>query len=469
MANILIIDDDDRLCDLLSSRLRKMGHHSNMAHTLADGLRKVLLQETDVVFLDVMMPDGFGLNVLPQIKKAPSAPDVIIITGVGDPSGAELAIKSGAWGYVEKGSSINNMILPLTRALEYREEKRAPKPPAVLKRQNIIGSSPQIQTCLNKLAQAASSEANVLITGETGTGKEVFARAIHDNSSQSNNNFVVVDCTALPESLVESILFGHAKGAYTSADKTHEGLILDADGGTLFLDEVGELPLTMQKAFLRVLQEHRFRPLGMTKELKSDFRLVVATNRDLDKLVQNGEFRQDLLFRLRTLTIELPPLRERAADIRDIALYHITKFCARYGIGMKGVQPEFFEALESYNWPGNVRELVNTLETAVTEARHDHTLFPNHLPLEIRIQAARSSVLNENLGDPGSEMLPESAAALPKLREVRLQAVNEAEERYLRDLALVTKRDFSDACRIAGLSRSQLYNLIKKHGLSFSG
>jgi len=194
----------------------------------------------------------------PMIRQTPSMPEVIIITGAGDPDGAELAIKSGAWDYIQKPSSIEAMTLPLVRALQYREEKKSKKPPVALKREHIVGNSPHMKRCLDLLAQAANSEASVLITGETGTGKEVFAKAIHANSSRADKSLVVVDCTALPETLVESVLFGHEKGAFTGADKAHVGLVKQADGGTLFLDEVGELPRSIQKSFLRVLQEQSF-------------------------------------------------------------------------------------------------------------------------------------------------------------------------------------------------------------------
>jgi len=193
-----------------------------------------------------------------------------------------------------------------------------------------------LEACLDLVAQIANSRVNVLITGETGTGKENFAKAIHKNSSRAGKNFVVVDCTALPETLVESMLFGHEKGAFTGAEKARVGLIKEADGGTLFLDEVGELPLIVQKDFLRVLQENRFRPLGSNKEIESDFRLVSATNRDLERMVESGQFRKDLFFRLQSVIIELPPLRNRPRDIKDLAIHYVVKLCERYGMETKG-------------------------------------------------------------------------------------------------------------------------------------
>ncbi len=348
------------------------------------------------------------------------------------------------------------MLLPFVRALQYREQKNARKPLAALKLNGVIGKSQTMKVCLDLLAQAAHSEVNVLLTGETGTGKEVFARAIHENSGRADENFVVVDCTALPATLVESVLFGHEKGSFTGADRTQTGLVKQADGGTLFLDEIGELPLTMQKAFLRVLQEHRFRPVGAKRESESNFRLIAATNRDLDKMVQDGTFRSDLLFRVRTLTIELPPLSARKNDIKELAMHHMARVCERYQIGTKGFSPEFFDALMAHEWPGNVRELVNAIERAISDAYHEPTLFPKHLPLDLRVKVARSSVKME--GAPAAQEL----SPLSTLAECRAAA----ERRYLHDLLLQTKGSIKEACRISGLSRARLYVLLKEHNLS---
>jgi len=262
MSRILIIDDDEGICATLSRIVKRLGHDAECAHTLKAGAQAAATGKVDVVFLDVNMPDGSGLELLPRITKLPSKPEVIIITGRGSADGAELAIKNGAWDYVQKPSSVKEMTLPLVRALQYREEKSSKKQMSVLRTDGIIGSSPALIQCLDRLAQAAGSDGNVIITGETGTGKELFSRAIHENSARCEGPYVIVDCTAIPESLAESTLFGHVKGAFTGADISAEGLIKQADGGTLLLDEVGELPLAVQKRFLRVLQVKRFRPVG---------------------------------------------------------------------------------------------------------------------------------------------------------------------------------------------------------------
>jgi two-component system NtrC family response regulator len=456
MAQVLIVDDDELICEMLSFVVEDMGHAVSSATTLETGFKKASSEAFDVIFLDIKMPDGNGLDLLPRIRELPSHPEVIIITGSGDPDGAELAIKNGAWDYIQKSSSTKEMLLPFVRALQYREQKNARKPLAALKLNGVIGKSPTMKVCLDLLAQAAHSEVNVLLTGETGTGKEVFARAIHENSGRAEENFVVVDCTALPGTLVESVLFGHEKGSFTGADRTQTGLVKQADGGTLFLDEIGELPLTMQKAFLRVLQEHRFRPVGAKRESESNFRLIAATNRNLDKMVQDGTFRSDLLFRVRTLTIELPALSARKDDIKELAMHHMARVCERYQIGTKGFSPEFFDALMAHEWPGNVRELVNAIERAISDAYHEPTLFPKHLPLDLRVKVARSSVKKE------AASTADGASALGTLAECRTAA----ERRYLRDLLLQTKGGVREACRISGLKRSRLYELLKEYGLS---
>jgi two-component system NtrC family response regulator len=274
---------------------------------------------------------------------------------------------------------------------------------------------------------------------------------------------VVVDCAALPETLIESLLFGHEKGAFTGADHAKEGLIRDANGGTLFLDEVGELPLPLQKSFLRVLQEHRFRPVGSSREIDSDFRLVAATNRDLEAMVEQGQFRGDLLFRLRSFVIELPPLRERPEDIRWLARYHLDRLCDRYGLSAKGFAPEFLKTLSAYSWPGNVREFINALDQTVAAARFEPILFPKHLPTQIRIQVAQALV--KHYVPPASPAGSKPAPTLPTLHDFRDNIYAQAEKQYLRDLMSLSGNDFNEACRLSGLSASRLYALLKNHEL----
>lgn len=459
MARVLVIDDDDLICEMIVAMVEDMGHKVECAGLIQEAFERSSKESFDIVFLDIHMPDGNGLDLLPRIRELPDAPEVIIITGLGDPDGAEIAIKKGAWDYIQKSSSIKEMMLPFLRALQYREEKSR-RPSMALKFNGVMGTSHKIKACLDLLAEAANTDANVLITGETGTGKEVFAQAIHENGRRSNKNFVVVDCTSLPPTLVESVLFGYEKGAFTGADLPQDGLIRQAHGGTLFLDEIGELPLGVQKAFLRVLQEHRFRPVGGKREVESDFRLVAATHQNLDSMVEAGEFRMDLLFRLRTLSIELPPLRERKEDIRELTIYHMVRLCERYGIGTKGFSPEFFDVLETYEWPGNVRELVNAIERAIAVAPLEPTLFPRHLPTDIRAKIARQSVTKESelrLVDPQDE--DGKLVSLDKYREV-------TERAYLENLMASVRGNMKEACQISGLSRSRLYALLKQHNIA---
>ncbi len=461
MSDVLIIDDDKKICKSLANLLTYMGYGVQCAFTLKDGLKTARRGMFDVVFLDVRLPDGNGLQTVPQFREVASSPEVIIITGEGDADGAELAIKSGAWDYVEKPSSIEALKLPLVRALQYREQERGRKLPVALQQEGIVGNSSALKACLDFLARAANSEANVLITGETGTGKELFARAIHDNSARHNGNFVVVDCGALPATLVESMLFGHEKGAFTGADTAREGLIKQADGGTLLLDEVGELPLSIQTSFLRALQERRFRPIGGRQEVGSDFRLVAATSRDLDKMVENGTFRSDLLFRLRSITVGLPPLKDRMEDIKDLTTYHMNRLCERYRVGTKGFSPDFLDALASYEWPGNVRELVNTLEAALVSAQHEPTMFAKYLPANMRISMATKSLNKKKGVRTIHKEMADSSKALPEFRN----HLDKCKEQYVKDLMALSKNDIGKACQISGMSRSSLYDHLKKYNV----
>jgi two-component system NtrC family response regulator len=346
--------------------------------------------------------------------------------------------------------------MPLRHAVEYRRERLAHARTKALDLEGIVGSSPSLRRALDSLAEAADGDTTVLITGETGTGKEIFARAIHRNSDRREEPFIVVDCAALPENLVESMLFGYRKGAFTGAERDREGMVKLADGGTLFLDEVGELPPTIQKAFLRVLQEKSFRPVGGEKEVASDFRLVVATNRDLTDMAEEGTFRKDLLFRIRGHAIDLPPLRERGEDAVEIARDLITRLCRRRGQGMKGTTEAFLKILLDYSWPGNVRELNHALERAIDAAADQPVLHPVHLPTLIRVSVARGAV-REDLNVPGQG----GGEAFPQLKDAK----KAAEMMYLRDLMDSTGGDINKACRLANVSRSRLYALLKEHGI----
>ncbi len=472
MADVLIIDDDVEICQMLADLVENIGHKTVYCHTLKEGLTHATSLGFDVIFLDVKMPDGNGLEILSKLRDTNFPPEVIIITGAGDSNGAEMAIKNGAWDYLQKPLSPKNIILPLKRVLQYREGiKSTGESPMLLERSGIIGESSQIRSCLHTVAQTSRTDANVLITGETGTGKELFARAIHRNSARSDQPFVVVDCAALPETLVESQLFGHEKGAFTGADRATEGLIAQANGGTLFLDEVGELSPQLQKAFLRVLQERQYRRVGGNHEIASDFRLVAATNKSLEHMVKNRKLRQDLLYRLRGVSIDLPPLRNRKEDIKDLVGYLTGCIFAKQGLESKGYSPDFIGSLNQFDWPGNIRELYNTLEAAISEAYHEPILFPKHLPEHIRIKMARSTVLSPK-GGLTSRPLPESnmpKPCLPTIKSYRDSVVDKAEKAYLQDLMATTSGGIKEACKISGLGRTRLFTLMKKHGVDRLG
>ncbi len=456
MAHILIIDDNKFFCNALFDIVMENGKHDVVCrHSIAEGIEKAREKAFDVVFLDVQLPDGNGLDALPELKKTLSRPDVIIITATGNHSGAKLAIENGAWDYIQKEDTFDRISLSLFRVLEYRKNKVVVGP-TVLKRKHIIGESPALMACLDLVARAAVSDVNVLITGPTGTGKELFARAIHENSPRAEKEFVVVDCTVIPETLAESVLFGHEKGSFTGADRKQEGLIRQADHGTLFLDEIGDLPLPIQKSLLRVLQEQRFRTVGGKEEVKSDFRLISATNRDLDKMVSAGTFREDLLYRLRAITIQLPPLSERTEDIRPLTRHHLEMLYEKSGTEPKGISPIFFEVLESYRWPGNVRELFHALESAYASGIGS-VLVPQHLPPEIRVHAAWTE-----LDKSGKKNQPDAPAELPNFKEYRSAMTRE----YLRELVSRTDGDLKEACRISGFSRSRLYDLLKEYHIA---
>ncbi len=473
MANVLIVDDDTNICKMMAAKIRSMGHDVQYALTLDEGMSKTCSGAFDAVYLDVNLPDGSGLQGLTKMKEVAPDTEIIIITGIGRYDDAELAINNGAWDYIEKPSTINLMINPLLKILQYKESHPSDKSTISIKRDGIIGNSAAINGSLRETAQAAKTDTNVLITGETGTGKELFAWAIHQNSARAAKNFIIVDCTILTETLVEGMLFGHEKGAFTSADKMREGLIEQANGGTLFLDEIGELPYSIQKSFLRVLQERKFRPLGSKHELSSDFRLIAATNRDLDKMVERGQFREDLLFRLQSFVIKLPPLRERLEDIGELVSYKLKTNYDRLGTNRIEVSPEYIDALRSYSWPGNVRELFNAVERTLIVAKNSSVLFPRDLPDNIRIKLSQSHI-EKHKNDPPKKSREENLylntakkTEMATLQIVRDEALTGIERDYLHDLKEFTGCDVEKACQISGLSRSRLYALLQKHSIKF--
>jgi two-component system, NtrC family, response regulator len=465
-ARILVIDDDEGMCYTLTRMAEEEGHEARSAQTLKAGLAMIRTGGFDVVFLDVRLPDGSGIQAIPSVQTVANPPEIIIVTGFGDKDGAKTALKSGVWDYIEKPARIDSLRLSLKRALQYRRQNINLRDPLSIERGGIVGSSSKLAMCLVLMGHAAQSDASVLICGETGTGKELFARAIHKNSIRADKPFVVVDCTSLTRNLTESILFGHTKGAFTGADKASQGLIRKADGGTLFLDEVGELPLNIQKNFLRVLQEKRFLPVGAQEELSSDFRLVSATNCDLDAEVEAGRFRQDLLYRLRSIMIELPPLRDRKKDIREIVFHQVETDRHRLGLPAREISDEFLEALDTYNWPGNVRELINAVDHALAMEPTCPTLYPKHLPERIRMHTIGGNQIGlENIYQDMFSSIAEPGGGFPSLKDYRNSAIESIESWYISKLMPRCGGDIDKACRVSGLKRARLYQLIKKYGL----
>ena len=459
MTRILLVDDDPGILKMASRYLERSGFATTCRATLSEGQQAGGEGRYDIVLLDVDMPDGDGLDVIHSFRNLPTQPEIIILTGNGAVDGAAKAIKKGAWSYIEKQHFTRDIDLHLTRALQFRKEKKNIKTiPVSLQRKLIIGNSDALQKCLDQVALAAPADAGVLITGETGTGKELFARAVHVNSERAHGNFVVVDCAALPENLFESLLFGHTKGAFTGADTTRDGLIKAADGGTLFLDEVGELPLEIQKKFLRVIQEHSYRRIGEATEQQSNFRLVTATNRDLDQMTANGTFRKDLFFRLRAFTVDLPPLRERMEDLRELTRTFIGHLCDRFQMDGKGISPDFLECLTCYDWPGNVRELKQVMEQTFANARLFPTLHAYHLPEQLRIRHAQNGLCQHHAPPKYNE----KKAPLPAWTEYKEQC----EQHYLNNLTRITGGNIKESCRLSTLSKARLYELLKKHKIS---
>ncbi|WP_018124039.1 sigma-54-dependent transcriptional regulator [Desulfovibrio oxyclinae] len=460
MARLHIIDDDEMTCMTLEHLAMQMGHAGGSSTSLTQGLLSVAQTSPDLLFLDVNLPDGNGLEAMNELRERAGDPVIIIVTAMGDAESAEVAIRSGAWDYLQKPLSLPKLKHSVERALRFRQRHLSPQTRGT-KRDGIIGTSPKFQECLKLMSSAATSDISTLITGKTGTGKELFARAIHENSARCKGSFVIVDCASLPENLAESTLFGHRRGAFTGAENTRQGLVAQADGGSLFLDEIGEMPLAAQRVLLRVLQEKSFRPVGGDNVITSDFRLIAATNRDLDREVREGRFREDLLYRLKGFSIDLPVLARRQEDIRPLAR-HFVQHHSRHGL-TNTISEEFMQALENYDWPGNVRELALTIERALAAAQNDSALLPEHLPTELRARAVGAA-----LARPRHLHGESSATGLPAFKDFKARQALLAEKTYLEQLVAEAAGDPQKARDISGLSKSRMYDLLKKHDLSLT-
>ncbi|QPD04721.1 MAG: Nitrogen assimilation regulatory protein NtrX [Candidatus Nitrospira kreftii] len=363
-ASILIVDDEEAIRTSLRSILEDEGYEVAVAATGAEALKIYGTDPPDLMILDIWMPEMDGLETLRRVKEFVPATQVMMISGHGSIETAVKAIKLGAYDYIEKPLSLENVTLRVKHALEqYRlaQENRSLRT-KVQQKFELVGHSPTMQRLRELIQTAGPTNSRVLIGGENGTGKELVARAIHMHSTRSDHPFVAVNCAAIPETLIESELFGHEKGSFTGATSMKRGQFEQADGGTLFLDEIGDMSLSTQAKVLRALQEQQFTRVGGTKLMKVDVRVLAASNKDLEKEIGNGHFREDLFYRLNVVPIVVPPLRERREDIPALVQHFMKIHSEEQGLRMKEVSPEAMAVLQQYDWPGNIRELRNLIE-----------------------------------------------------------------------------------------------------------
>jgi two-component system response regulator AtoC len=386
MTRVLVAEDDAVARDLLCEILRTEGFEVDAVDDGAGAIDRAAAGRYDLVLSDVRMERAGGFDVLRAFGERSPATPVILITAFGDVTGAMEAIQRGAYDYVSKPFNVEELRLTVTRALERKrlsdEAQADPASKPRTRTAEIEGKSPRMLDVYKLVARVASTTATVLVVGESGTGKELVARAIHSHSPRATAPFVPINCTALSESLLESELFGHARGAFTGAIAAKRGLLEMADGGTLFLDEIGDMGPKMQAQLLRVLQDGEVRPVGGSESIKVDVRLVCATNRDLDAEVKSGRFREDLYFRINVVTVKLPPLRDRAGDIPILVAHFLAKVARRESRAEASMSPEALDMLCRYSWPGNVRELENAVERAVAVAK-GNVILPSDLPVEV--------------------------------------------------------------------------------------
>ncbi|HMA30570.1 MAG TPA: sigma 54-interacting transcriptional regulator [Casimicrobiaceae bacterium] len=438
-GDILLVDDDPDLLKLISLRLTSAGYSVRTADSGETALAAIAVQRPAVVVTDLRMPGIDGLQLFEAIHRQHAAMPVIILTAHGTIPDAVSATQRGVFGYLTKPFDSQDLLQKVAAAAELSGGEAAGSDSAAAQwRAEIITRSPRMEDLLRQAKLVADSDASVLIFGDSGTGKELLARAIHQASRRSAKPFVAVNCGAIPGDLLESELFGHARGAFTGAVQAHKGLFQAADGGTLFLDEIGDMPLPLQVKLLRVLQEGEVRPVGSTQAIPVDVRVISATHRDLDAQRAQGLFREDLFYRLNVVSLKLPPLSERREDIPLLATHILRKLGERYHRPTSTLAPDAMALLVAAPWPGNIRQLINLLEQAVA-------LTPTPVIPAMLVQAA----------------LKEDAAALVPFEEAR----KTFERDYLVRLLKITGGNVTQAAQLAKRNRTEFYKLLQRHHL----
>jgi DNA-binding NtrC family response regulator len=454
-ATVMVVDDDKMISSFLSSVLEEDGHEVLLAATGAEGEALLAEKPVDIVLLDLKLPDEDGISVLRKVKQQDPHVQVIVLTAFGAVESAVEAMKLGAYDYVDKPSDVSKLKLIIQRALEEltmrREIERL--------RQGeythgwIVGGSREMQQIAQLVARVARGSATVLLQGESGTGKEIVANAIHKQSPRADKPFVVINCAAIPENLLESELFGFEAGAFTSAKRRKKGLLEVADGGTLFLDEIGEMPQQMQTKILRVLETKTLRRIGGTADIKVDVRFIAATNQDLRAAVREGAFREDLYYRLGVIVLDLPPLRERMQDLERFTFAFIDELNQAMGKTVASISDEALQMMRRYHWPGNIRELRNVIERAMLLC-DGQEIHSSHLPAELNGRATSLSGQSS-----GAQMeLPPGGIDLE-------DAVSQMELRLIKDALARTGGNQVEAAELLSISRDQLRYRLQKHGL----
>lgn len=446
-GRILIVDDDRAMCQLLIDLLRDDGYAAEVAYDGESALDKYRAAPFDLTITDLMMPKMRGIELVQRLREIDSGSLVLLVTAFGTIESAVEAMRAGAFHYVTKPFHNDEILIQVKRALEQKklrdELKRLRTEVQARDRfQNIIGRSLAMQRVLETVAQVSDLPANILIEGESGTGKELVARALHSSSSRASGPFIPVNCAAIPETLLESELFGYVRGAFTDARRDRAGLFREAAGGIMFLDEISEMPLSLQSKLLRVLEDKEVRPLGSNQSEKIDARVLSASNRNLDEWVRAGKFRQDLYYRLNVIRISLPALRQRSDDIPLLVKHFIDKFAPSVGRPVEGIREDALAALKSYEWPGNIRELEHTIERAVLlgkESLIGAQDLPGHL-------FARG----------------ESAVVLTQALDSRL-TLHDLERKYIGKVLANTNGNKTEAARILGVDRTTLYRKLEEY------